>query len=228
MRFKPWLPLTACLLVALSASTTPVSYAADERVTYYEHVAPILRDNCVSCHQPAGLNIGSLVAPMPLMTYEETRPWARAIARKVENHEMPPWFADEPKGVFSNERGLSDRQIQTIVAWANGGAPAGDRSKAEAPPVSPSAGGTGGYALGKPDLIVKMESPYFVSDEAEDVQGTFHTKLTEEMLPRDVVVRAWEFRAGTYLAGKDTVHHMCGGVRPPGFVANPADDAEGE
>jgi hypothetical protein len=48
------------------------------------------------------------------------------------------------------------------------------------------------------------------------------------MLPRDVVVRAWEFRAGTYMAGKDTVHHMCGGVRPPGFVANPADDAEGE
>jgi mono/diheme cytochrome c family protein len=228
MHLKPWVPLTACVLVALSASTTPPSYAAQERLTYYEHVAPILRDHCISCHQPAGMNIGSLVAPMSLMTYEQTRPWARAIARKVETREMPPWFADEPKGVFSNERGLSDRQIEMIVAWVNGGAPAGNQSKAPAPPLSTPVSSNSGYALGKPDLVVKMENPYFVSDEAEDVQGTFHTKLTEDMLPRDVVVRAWEFRAGTYLAGKDTVHHMCGGVRPPGFVANPADDAEGE
>src|SRR5688500_13734433 len=205
MHLKPWVPLTAGVLVALSASTSPPSYAADDRVTYFEHVAPILRDNCVSCHQPAGLNIGSLVAPMSLMTYEETRPWARAIARKVADREMPPWFADGPKGVFSNERGLSDRQIQTIVAWANGGALAGDRPKAPAAASPAAANSTEGYALGKPDLIVKMENPYFVSDEAEDVQGTFHTKLTEDMLPRDVVVRAWEFRAGTYLAGKDTV-----------------------
>ena len=228
MHLKPWAPLTTCLLVAISASTTPPSFAADERPTYYEHVAPILRDNCVSCHQPAGMNIGSLVAPMSLMTYEETRPWARAIARKIESREMPPWFADHPKGVFSNERGLSDRQIQIIVGWVNAGAPAGDRSKAPAAVRTAAANDASGYLLGKPDLIVKMENPYFVSDDAEDVQGTFHTKLTEDMLPRDVVVRAWEFRAGTYMAGKDTVHHMCGGVRPPGFVANPADDAEGE
>ena len=77
-------------------------------------------------------------------------------------------------------------------------------------------------------MIVKMPQPYFVSDDAQDVQGTFHTKIAEDLLPQDVLVRAWEFRAGTYVAGKDTVHHMCGGVRPPGFVENPADDAEGE
>ena len=87
---------------------------------------------------------------------------------------------------------------------------------------------SGGYSLGKPDLIVKMPQPYFVNDDAQDVQGTFHTKISEDLLPQDVFVRAWEFRAGTYVAGKDTVHHMCGGVRPPGFVENPADDAEGE
>ena len=76
--------------------------------------------------------------------------------------------------------------------------------------------------------MLRCEKPFFVSDEAEDVQGTFHTKITDDRLPRDVVIRAWEFRAGTYIAGRDTVHHMCGGVRPPGFVENPADDAEGE
>jgi mono/diheme cytochrome c family protein len=227
MQLKPWTPLTAIVPALLLFPASQPSHAAADAVTYYEHVAPIMRANCVSCHQPAGLNIGSLVAPMSLMTYEETRPWARAIALKVKAREMPPWFADEPKGVFANERSLTGAEIDAIVAWVNAGAPAGDRSKGLPPLEMPSAA-NGGYSLGKPDLIVKMSQPYFVADEAEDVQGTFHTKLTDDMLPRDAVVRAWEFRAGTYVAGKDTVHHMCGGVRPPGVVENPADDAEGE
>ena len=114
------------------AGTTASGNAADA-VTYYEHVAPILQANCVSCHQPAGQNIGSLVAPMSLTTYEEARPWARAIARKVKAREMPPWFAEAPKGVFSNERGLTDKEIATIVAWVDAGAPGGDKPKAPAP-----------------------------------------------------------------------------------------------
>ena len=225
MTLHPRVPPAATLLALLLSAAS--AFAADGTATYYDDVAPIMQANCVSCHQPAGKNIGSLVAPMSLMTYEETRPWARAIAAKVKTREMPPWFADHPKGVFSNERGLSDEEIQTIVQWANAGAPAGDRSKA-APARRDQPAAAGGYSLGTPDLVVKMPQPYFVSDEAEDVQGTFHTKLTEEMLPRDVFVRAWEFRAGTYLSGQDTVHHMCGGVRPAGFVADAAEDAEGE
>ena len=85
---------------------------------------------------------------------------------------------------------------------------------------------SGGYSLGKPDLIVKMD-PYFVSDEAQDLQGIFTKTLTEEMLPHDVTVRAWEFRAGTYLKGQDTVHHMCGGLREPGAAAA-AESADGK
>src|SRR5205085_4653125 len=100
----------------------------------------------------------------------------------------------------------------------------GDKSKAP-PPVHFAEGDSGGYSLGKPDLIVKMPEAFYVSDEAQDVQGTFHTKLTDEMLPADVLVRAWEFRAGTYLKGQDTVHHMCGGVREPNFVASAVADA---
>jgi hypothetical protein len=195
------------------AGITSASYAADA-VTFYEHVAPIFQANCVSCHRPAGQNIGSLVAPMSLMTFEEARPWARSIALKVKGREMPPWFADYPKGVFTNERGLTDTEIDTIVAWVNGGSPAGDISKAPAP-VQFADAGTDGYTLGKPDLIVKMP-PYVLTDESQDVQGVFTVQLTEEMLPQDVTLRAWEFRAGTYLAGRDTVHHMCGGVIEPG------------
>lgn len=226
MKLMPRVPLFAFLPATLVLVTGLPAFAAQDTVTFYEQVAPILQANCVSCHQPSGKNIGSLVAPMSLMTYEEVRPWARAIARRVKAREMPPWFADEPRGVFSNERRLTDKEITTILAWADAGAPGGDKSKAP-PSVRFAEAESGGYSLGKPDLIVRMQ-PYLVADDAQDVQGTFHVKLTDDMLPRDVSVRAWEFRAGTYLAGRDTVHHMCGGVRPPGAVENPADDAEGE
>lgn len=224
-----WQPLRSAGMCALAGAllTPGLASAANEKVTYYEHVAPIIQANCQSCHQPAGANIGSLVAPMSLTSYEEARPWAKSIAKKVQAKEMPPWFSDT-KGVFSNERGLTDKEINTILAWVNGGAVAGDRSKAPAPVAKPLAVAEGGYTLGKPDLIIKMPKPYFVDDDAQDVQGTFHTLIPEDLLPADVHVRAYEFRAGTYVAGKDTVHHMCGGVRPPGFVENPADDAEGE
>ena len=228
MTFQPRIRAVA-VIAASMVLMARAGYGADGRVTYYEHIAPLLQANCMSCHQPAGKNIGSLVAPMALTTYEETRPWARAIALKVKTREMPPWFAEYPKGVFSNERGLTEQEIATITAWVAAGSPAGDKSKAPAPPaLLQTEAASGGFSLGKPDLIVKMPQPFFVTDDAQDVQGTFHTKIPEDLLPKDVYVRAWEFRAGTYMAGKDTVHHMCGGVRPPGFVENPADDAEGE
>jgi mono/diheme cytochrome c family protein len=213
-------------LLGTLLSVPALGWAA-EKATYYEDVAPIMQAHCQSCHRPTGKNIGSLVAPMSLLTYEEARPWARAISRKVKAREMPPWFASEPKGVFSNERGLTDKEIGTIVSWVDAGAPAGDKSKAPPPAVSIEAE-SGGWSLGKPDLIVKMPKPFFVADEAQDVQGTFHTLLTDDMLPGDVTVRAYEFRVGTYIKGADTVHHMCGGIRPPGFVEDVADDAEGE
>ena len=219
------MPRAILFAAAMLAGTTAPGYAADA-VTFYEHVAPILQANCVSCHRPAGQNIGSLVAPMSLMTYEEARPWARSIALKVKAKEMPPWFADYPKGTFTNERGLTDPQIETILAWVNGGAPAGDKAKGPAP-VQFADVENGGYSLGKPDLIVKMP-PYVLTDEAQDVQGVFTVQLTEEMLPHDVTVRAWEFRAGTYLAGRDTVHHMCGGVIEPGDApVTPAEMGDG-
>ena len=92
-----------------------------------------MQENCQGCHRPSGLNLTGLVAPMPFMDYKETRPWARAIARKVETREMPPWFASAPKGVFSNERGLTDDEIATLVSWSAAGVPAGDPN--DAPPA---------------------------------------------------------------------------------------------
>ena len=97
MRFQFGVLLAVTVLAVLSVA--PV-YAGQDAVTYYEDVLPILQENCQSCHRPAGKNITGVVAPMSLMTFQETRPWARAIASKVEAHEMPPWYASAPVGVF--------------------------------------------------------------------------------------------------------------------------------
>ena len=94
--------------------------AAQGTLTYSKDVAPILYNNCVSCHRP------TMFAPMSLMTYEETRPWARAIKQRVVRREMPPWTADAPHGVFKNDPRLSQKDIDTIAAWVDAGAPRGD------------------------------------------------------------------------------------------------------
>src|ERR1022692_4659365 len=81
--------------------------------TFYKDVLPILQDKCQSCHRTGE------PAPMPLVTYEQTRPWAGKIAAEVDMKMMPPWFADPRYGKFSNDPSLSAEQIATIGAWAN-------------------------------------------------------------------------------------------------------------
>ena len=87
--------------------------------TFNEDVATILYNNCASCHRAGQM------APMSLASYKEVRPWARAIKGKVLTREMPPWFADTRYGNFLNELLLTQDQIDTIVAWADAGAPEG-------------------------------------------------------------------------------------------------------
>ncbi len=158
----------------------PAYAGAAETATYYEDVLPILQENCQTCHRQSGQNITGIIAPMSLMTYEETRPWARAMARKVEAHEMPPWYATAPTGVFSNERGLTDAEVETIVAWVDAGAPAGDKAAAPAPRLFGDE--DGGWLLGTPDFVVKMDR-YLIPDESYDLQTTFRTKIDDAVLP---------------------------------------------
>src|SRR5437667_12213001 len=94
--------------------------AADAPVTFHKDVQPILQKNCQGCHRPGQ------IAPMSLLTYEEARPWARDIKAKVESRQMPPWFADPQHGHFANDRSLGQRDIDTLVKWADGGAPQGN------------------------------------------------------------------------------------------------------
>src|SRR5580698_3666127 len=105
------------------------SLAADtpSPVTFTKNVLPVLQKNCQSCHRPGQ------VAPMSLLTYQEARPWARAIKTAVASRKMPPWFADPNYGHFNNDRSLTQSDIDMLARWADGGAPEGDPRDAPAP-----------------------------------------------------------------------------------------------
>ena len=90
--------------------------------TFSKDVAPILQNKCQECHQP------NSIAPMSLITFAEARPWARSIKQRVAARQMPPWHIDPSVGVqkFKNDMSLSQKEIDTIVAWVDAGSPQGD------------------------------------------------------------------------------------------------------
>ncbi|HBY62954.1 MAG TPA: hypothetical protein DEH78_24285 [Solibacterales bacterium] len=99
------------------------------RLTWSREVSRIVHRRCASCHRAGG------PAPMPLIRYEDARPWAAAIAEEVLERRMPPWAAVKGFGEFRHEMALSQEEITVIADWATGGAPEGD--PALAPPASP-------------------------------------------------------------------------------------------
>ena len=100
---------------------TPAS-AQTTAPTFSKDIAPIFQAKCQACHQP------NSIAPMSLITFAEARPWARSIKQRVSTRQMPPWHIDQSVGVqkFKNDMSLSQKQIDTIVAWVDAGAPQGD------------------------------------------------------------------------------------------------------
>jgi predicted CXXCH cytochrome family protein len=104
------------LFPGLLAMTASVSAAP----TFYKDVLPVLQHNCQSCHRPGQ------AAPTALLTYRDTRPWAAAIKQAVLARKMPPWFANAAYGHFANDRTLSKLDIDTVAAWVDAGAPAGN------------------------------------------------------------------------------------------------------
>ena len=204
--FRTWNPSGAAhavvaLLVLMSASAVPMWAAGTKDATFYADVLPILQTSCQDCHRPSGTNFGGMRAPMSLMEYDEVRPWARSISRQVAAREMPPWDAHpRHNGTFANERTLSDAEIETLVDWVRNGAPEGSPNDAPAPKVFAA---TGGWTLGEPDLVVTMPEPYFVEDEVGDLYAAFSVVLTEEMLPEDRWVVAFECQPDS-----EIIHHF--------------------
>jgi len=203
------------VVLAILALAAPLAAAnnndAPQTVpTYYGDVQTVLEQKCQVCHRPNGANLGGMVAPMAFTSFQETRPWARSIARQVESGLMPPWHASpEHAGVFVNERSLTAEERATLVAWAKGGAPMGNA--ADAPPAKVWER-SDGWTIGEPDLVMDMGEDYFVEDDVQDQYVTFETVITEEMLPEPRWIKAVEFRPGG-----PVVHHII--ARPFGGIA---------
>ena len=142
-------------VVFLVANGASAAAEAEGVPTFTKDIAPILFENCSVCHREGE------VAPMELISYQDARPWSRAIKEKVSTREMPPWHADPRFGEFRNERGLTQQEIDTIVAWADGGAPKG--ADADLPPVPTFATGWSHPSGAAPDTIlnapVELEIP---------------------------------------------------------------------
>src|SRR3954454_19738364 len=110
----------ASLLLGSIAAVASANAAPANVPTFSKDVAPIVFTNCANCHRAGE------VAPMTLTSYEDVRPWAKVIKNKVVAREMPPWGADPAHSLkMRNDRSLTQTQIDTIVAWADGGAPKG-------------------------------------------------------------------------------------------------------
>jgi hypothetical protein len=187
-------PVIAGLLFTL-ASTAATNPAA---VTFTKDVALVLQKNCQECHR-AGES-----APFSLRTYEETRPWAKAMKEAVLLKKMPPWFADRHYGKFSNDRSLSQKEIDTLVAWADAGAPQGD-PKDMPPPVN----FVEGWRIRKPDVVFEIPADFEIpaTGTVEYQYIVVQTGFTE-----DKWVEMAEARPGN----RALVHHIVGYLREPG------------
>jgi len=208
----------ALLAGAVVALVTPFALRAEPatvpaEVTYTKDIAPIVQRSCENCHRPGG------VAPMSLATYEDARPWARAMKVRTsigpKAGVMPPWYVEKNIGIqkFHNDPSLSDDEIAAIAAWADSGAPRGN--PADMPPPKQYLDNAV-WAIGVPDLVVKMKE-VVVKGTAPDWWGevpSVPTGLTEDRYVaaleikevNDVDSRAGSGRAT--VGGRFVFHHM--------------------
>ena len=140
------LMLSAAAILAVAGVPSGAAAQPEHDVTFTRDIAPILQRSCESCHRPRG------GAPMNLITYQEVRPWARAIKARTEAREMPPWFVDKNIGIqhFKDDPSLSHDEIALIGKWVDAGAPRGN--PADLPP--PREWSAGRWTIGEPDLVI--------------------------------------------------------------------------
>jgi len=202
-------PALAQTPVSLAAST---GAAASAPVTFSKDIAPILQRSCMGCHRPGG------VAPMALTTYDEARPWARAIQYRTSLRDkmgaMPPWYMEKDIGIqhYKNDPSLSDAEIAAITAWVAAGAPEGDRADLPAPIEFTD---EAVWSMGEPDLVVETEE-IFVKGGAADWWGeipSIPTGLTEDRYVKSVEIRevndvGKNGNARETVGGRYIVHHM--------------------
>ena len=199
------------LPVTMGAQSNGSVGAGAGEVTFAKDIAPILQRSCQQCHRPAS------VAPMSLLTYEEARPWARAMKMRTglrnKRGAMPPWFIEKDIGIqhYKDDPSLSEAEIEQIAIWADSGAPLGDPGDLP-PPLD--FGNEDEWTIGEPDLI--LESPEVIVPAAAPDKwtslATISTGLTEDRYVSAVEVREFndvpKDQAGDTVGGRFVFHHV--------------------
>ena len=186
------------LTAQAQAQSTSLSIDA-EKITYADHIAQIITDNCVVCHREGG------VGPMQLTNYEQIRPWAPLIQYRVENREMPPYAYDHGIGLqqLEGDWRLEQSEIDTIVAWVQQGAPEGDWGDRSHPVANLPPADDWNFAaeMGQPDVILDS-SPIDVPALGNDM---WHRPYVMTGLDQDRCIKAIQVKpAGN---AKAVVHH---------------------
>ena len=208
----------AGIVLATPAPLTGQSSAAPG-VTFTKDIAPILQRSCQNCHRPGS------VAPMPLLTYEDARPYAAAIKRRTgirsRQGTMPPWYIEKDIGIqhYKNDISLSDEEVATIARWADGGAPRGNPADMPAPLQFDSGDG---WTIGTPDLVVKTP-PVSVKALQPDwwgPAGYADTGLTEDRYVAAIEIKEVNDQQGranatNTVGGSFIFHHALMGVQSP-------------
>jgi len=178
------------LVVICGLAWTALYGAEPAGVTYSKDVASILERHCKQCHRPGE------IGPMPLLTYSQARPWAKAIRQAVLTKKMPPWFADPKYGHFKNDTSLSQKEIDSVVSWVDRGAPEGNPSDLPKPVEFAD-----GWNIGKPDLVLELPKAYQVP-----AKGTID--ITYVTIPSDLTEDRWVQAAEVRPGNRSLVHHV--------------------
>jgi hypothetical protein len=199
-RQKVVVPGKAALMATTVLCVPPLLQAADTgkavSVTFSKDVAPILYKSCVNCHRPGS------IAPMSLLTYSETRPWAASIRNAVKTGRMPPWNADPNVNTYANDPRLGQDELDVLIAWTNNGAPEGNPRDLPRQPTFQD-----GWTLGQPDAVFAFPQEQTISSsEDEYVNIEVPTNFTE-----DKWVQAVEIKPGN----RKIVHHATVSIVPP-------------
>jgi mono/diheme cytochrome c family protein len=210
--------VAACAVAAISVSESAAQ--TKDAVTFTKDIAPILQRSCQQCHRPGS------VAPMPLLTYEEARPYARAMKARTALRDrrgaMPPWFIEKNVGIqqFKDDFSLREEEIATIAAWADNGAPQGNPADMPPPLVFPD---NKAWRIGTPDLVVVSPSVEMkaVAPDWFGAIGTSPTGLTEDRYVAAVEVKEvndlqGKTGRGSTVGGRYLFHHAAYAALTPG------------
>lgn len=190
-------------LVVVALLLAPAAAGA-QTPTFSKDVAPILYSKCVECHRP------SMFAPMSLVKFEDARPWAKSIRNRVAARTMPPWGADPQHGTFKNDPRLSDKEIATILAWVDGGAPKGEDKDL---PVMPQF--AEGWTIGKPDAVFTMDKPF-------EIPATGAVEYQYIRIPTGITEDKWMAAIEIKPEARAQVHHVIAFTVPAGSPVNEA------